>query len=39
VSSADDIEPRKGYLGLQGENGQLEFRKLFLKRLEAAKDN
>jgi hypothetical protein len=33
ASSADDLEPRKGYLGLQGENGELEFRKLFLKPL------
>jgi hypothetical protein len=33
ASSADDLTPGQGYLGLQGENGELEFRKLFLKRL------
>lgn len=39
ASSADDLEPRKGYLGLQGENGQLEFRKLLLQRLEPPKNS
>ena len=38
ASSAHDLEPRKGYLGMQGENGELEFRKLFLKRLKPEKD-
>ena len=37
ASTASDLEQRKGYLGLQGENGALEFRNLFLKRLEPAK--
>ena len=32
ASSADDLPPGKAYLGLQGEHGELEFRKLFLKR-------
>lgn len=39
ASSADNLAPRRGYLGLQGENGELEFRKLYLKRLEPAKDS
>jgi hypothetical protein len=34
ASSASDLAPGKGYLGLQGENGEIEFRKLFLKRLK-----
>jgi hypothetical protein len=34
ISSADDLKNPKGYLGLQGEEGELEFRNLFLKRLE-----
>ncbi|HNQ87807.1 MAG TPA: DUF1080 domain-containing protein [Verrucomicrobiota bacterium] len=34
ASSASDLAPGKGYLGLQGENGEMEFRKVFLKRLE-----
>ncbi len=39
ASTASDLEQRKGYLGLQGENGALEFRNLFLKRLDPAKDH
>ncbi|MCU0961015.1 MAG: DUF1080 domain-containing protein [Pirellulaceae bacterium] len=36
ASAADDLVPRTGYLGLQGENGEIEFRHIFLKRLERA---
>lgn len=39
ASSADDLAPGKGYLGLQGENGEMDFRNLFLKRLEPPKVN
>jgi hypothetical protein len=39
ASTANDLEPRKGYLGLQGENGAIEFRNLFLKRLDPVKDH
>jgi pimeloyl-ACP methyl ester carboxylesterase len=38
ASSADNLAPGKGYLGLQGENGRLEFRNLLLKPLDSAKD-
>ncbi|MBM4001375.1 MAG: DUF1080 domain-containing protein [Planctomycetes bacterium] len=36
ASSANDLEPRKGYLGLQGENGELEFRNPRLKKTASA---
>jgi hypothetical protein len=36
ASSADDLVPGTGYLGLQGENGEIEFRHMFIKRLEPA---
>lgn len=39
ASSADNLTPGKGYLGLQGENGELEFRNLFLKPLPPAEGN
>lgn len=38
ASTADDLEPRTGYLGIQGENGELEIRNMYLKRLDAEKD-
>lgn len=38
ASYADDLKPGKGYLGLQGENGEMEFRNLYLKRLEPTKE-
>ncbi len=37
ASWANNLQPRRGCLGLQGENGELEFRNLFLKKLEPGK--
>jgi hypothetical protein len=34
VSTSDDFKNLKGYIGLQGEGGELEFRNLFLKPLD-----
>lgn len=38
ASSATNLAPGKGYLGLQGENGELEFRQLFVRQLNPEKD-
>jgi len=38
ASFANDLEPRKGYLGLQGENGDLEIRNVFLKPVKPDKE-
>lgn len=34
ASSANDLKPGKGHLGLQGENGEIEFRNMFIKPLQ-----
>jgi hypothetical protein len=39
VSSADDLKTSRGYLGLQGEGGELEFRNLRVKSLPAPGGN
>jgi hypothetical protein len=35
VCTSDDFKHARGYIGLQGEGGQLEFRNLFIKPLDA----
>jgi 3-keto-disaccharide hydrolase len=37
VSVSEDFKNRKGYIGLQGEGGELEFRNLFIKERETPK--
>jgi len=39
VTKSGSLEPRSGYLGLQGEGGQLEFRNLRIKVLDDNKNN
>ena len=37
VVTSESLKPGSGFLGIQGENGELEFRNLFIKTLDAAK--
>ncbi len=37
VSTSDELKNLKGFIGLQGEGGELEFRAISLKKLELKK--
>ncbi len=37
VCTADDLKMAKGFIGLQGEGGELEFRNLRIKKIESKK--